>query len=60
VSSGHELIPVGEWRTFDSLNLLEEFSRAGVTVATIKSIAIYGGGHIFDSQVTEVELLAQE
>ena len=60
VSSGHELILVGEWRTFDSLNLLEEFSRAGVTVVTIKSIAIYGGGHIFDSQVTEVELLAQE
>lgn len=60
VSSDHEFVPVGEWRTYDSPNLLGVFSQAGVSVVTIKSISIYGGGHIFDSKVTEVELLAQE
>ena len=60
VSSDHERWPVGEWRTYDSPNLLQAFRDANVSVVTIKSIAIYGGGHIFDSKVTEVELLAQE
>ncbi len=60
VSSDHERVTVGQWTTYDSPNLLEVFSRSGVSVVTIKSIAIYGAGHIFDSKVTEVELLAQE
>ncbi len=60
VSSDHEVVPVGEWKTYDSPNLLGVFSQAGVSVVTIKSISIYGAGHIFDSKVTEVELLAQE
>lgn len=60
ISSDHDRVPVGEWRTYDSPNLLQVFRDANVSVVTIKSVAIYGGGHIFDSKVTEVELLAQE
>lgn len=60
VSREHQRVTANEWTTFDSDNLLEIFETAGQPAATIKSITLYGSGHIFDSEVTEVELLAQE
>jgi hypothetical protein len=60
VSSDHEQVPFGEWRTYDSGNLLDFFTSKGAEAVTIKSITISGAGHIFDSQITDIELLAQE
>jgi len=60
ISSDHERVAAGEWTTYDSPNLLEVFAQANVEVVTIKSIAIYGAGHVFSGHVTEVELLAEE
>jgi hypothetical protein len=60
VSSDHERVPAGEWITYDSPNLLEALRSGGVNVKSVKSISIYGAGHIFDGLVTEVELLAEE
>lgn len=60
VSSDHERVELGEWTTYDSPNLLEVFAEADVEVVTIKSILIYGAGHVFNGYVTEVELLAEE
>ncbi len=59
-SGGHELAPIGSWRTYDSLNLIEVFNQAGLPAASISAIEIYASGHAFVSLVSEVELLAQE
>jgi hypothetical protein len=48
----------GNWRTYDSGNLMEEL--ADTPPALIKSLTIYASGHSFHAMVTEVELLAQE
>lgn len=60
VSSDHERVTIGEWKTYESPNLLEFFRSKGVEAVTIKSILISGAGHRFDSRVTDIELLAQE
>jgi len=60
VSSDHELVTLGEWKTYESPNLLEFLKDRGAEAVTIKSITIFGAGHVFDSQVSDIELLAQE
>jgi len=58
-SGNHNQIAAGAWFLYDSPNLMEilppEFRPA-----RIQSIRIYASGHIYDSMVTNVELLAQE
>jgi hypothetical protein len=53
-----EPVQEGNWRTYDSENLMEELADA--PPALIKSLTIYASGHSFHAMVTEVELLAQE
>ena len=53
-----EQIPLGNWQTYDSGNLMEELAEA--PPASIKQLTIYASGHSFNAMVTEVELLAQE
>jgi hypothetical protein len=60
VSGEHQPVTIGEWTTFESQNLLEIFKDADQPAVTIQSISVYAEGHIFDSSVTEVELLALE
>ena len=59
-TSNHERVAANQWQTVDSGNLLEIFQAAGAPAVTIKSITINGSGHSFDSEVTEVQLLASE
>jgi len=59
-TSHHERIAPNQWQTVDSGNLLEIFQAAGAPAVTIKSITLNGSGHSFDSEVTEVQLLASE
>lgn len=52
--------PFGAWQTYTSDDLLQQFANSGTLAATIKSITIYGEGHTFESQFTDVQLLASE
>ncbi|MDY6877632.1 MAG: hypothetical protein SWK90_15730 [Chloroflexota bacterium] len=53
-----EQIPLGNWRTYETGNLMDELADA--SPATIKSITIYASGHSFNVIVTAVELWVQE
>ena len=56
----HMLWPLAEWKTYTSDDLLQLFATNGAPAAFIKSIAIYGEGHSFQSLFTDVQLLANE
>ncbi|MBI3363151.1 MAG: hypothetical protein HY023_18775 [Chloroflexi bacterium] len=56
----HIRIPKATWYIYDSPNLIDQMNRAGLTPASIISISIYASGHLFESMVSEVELLALE
>ncbi len=58
--SRHERVTASQWQTVDSGNLLEVFQAVNLPAAIIRSITINGSGHIFDSEVTEIQLLASE
>jgi hypothetical protein len=53
-----EEVPLNEWYTYKSNNLVEELADA--PPAIIKSLKIYASGHNFHARVTEVELLVRE
>ena len=59
-TSPHEQVSFAQWQTVDSGNLLDIFRAAGVPAAAIKSITFNASGHAFDSEITEVQLLASE
>jgi hypothetical protein len=59
-TSPHEQISPAQWQTVESGNLLDIFRAAGAPAATIKSITFNASGHAFDSEITEVQLLASE
>ncbi len=56
----HLLWHFAEWETYTSDDLLQLFAASGTQAATIKTITIYGEGHTFESQFTDVQLLANE
>ncbi len=56
----HLRVEQNQWRTFESDNLLEAMRAANAPAAVLKSIAVYGSGHTFDSNVAQVQLLASE
>jgi hypothetical protein len=56
----HILWGLGQWQTYSSDNLLQIFQANGPPAASIKSISIYGEGHTYSSQFTDVQLLASE
>ncbi len=59
-TSGHEQVAPAQWQTVDSGNLLQIFRDAGIPATIIKSITFTSSGHAFDSNLTEVQLLASE
>ena len=59
-SGPHIRVQVGTWYEYDSPNLIDEMAREGITPASIVAISVYASGHLFESQVAEVELLALE
>lgn len=56
----HLRVEQNQWRTYESDNLLEALRAANAGAVVVKSIAIYGSGHTFDSNVAQVQLLASE
>lgn len=48
------------WYVYTSPNLISLFNQAGLPPAHIFSITLYASGHIYQSQVSRVELLAQQ
>jgi hypothetical protein len=56
----HIRLQPGVWYVYDSPNLIEAMTANGLTPASVRAVTIYASGHLFESQVTEVELLALE
>jgi hypothetical protein len=50
----------GVWYSYESDNLIPILTRVGSPPVSLKSISIYASGHIYQSQVAEVQLLGQE
>ncbi len=50
----------GVWYSFESDNLIPILTKVGASPVSLKSISIYASGHIYQSQVDEVELVGQE
>ncbi len=60
VRFAHLLWPWAKWQTYSSDNLLQVFAANGTPAASIKSVTIYSEGHLYNSLVTDVQLLASE
>lgn len=58
-SGNHHQVPANTWFLYDSPNLME-IQPPEIRPARIQSIRVYASGHLYDSMVTDVELLAQE
>jgi hypothetical protein len=58
--SEHLQVPLNQWHTFESPNLIELFQQTGHPAIAIKSITLYASGHTFDSFVTDIQLLGAE
>jgi hypothetical protein len=58
-SGNHNRVPEGAWFLYDSPNLMQILPLE-LQPATIQSVRVYASGHSYDSEVTDVELLAQE
>jgi len=56
----HIRLQPGIWYVYDSPNLIEAMTAQGLTPASVRAVTIYASGHTFESQVSEVELLALE
>lgn len=56
----HLRVEQNQWRTFETENLLDDLRQAAAPAAVLRSIAIYGSGHTFDSNVAQVQLLVSE
>jgi hypothetical protein len=58
-SGNHNQVSWNTWFLYDSPNLME-IQPEKIRPARIQSIRVYASGHIYDSMVTDIELLAQE
>ena len=56
----HIRLQSGVWYVYDSPNLIEEMKAQGFVPASVRAVTVYASGHVFESQVSEVELLALE
>jgi hypothetical protein len=50
----------GVWYSYESDNLIPILTKVGSPPVFLKSISVYASGHIYQSQVAEVQLLGQE
>lgn len=56
----HVRVPLGEWYTFDSGNLMETLRAAGAPPATLTRLRIYASGHSYAVMFSELELIGEE
>jgi len=56
----HIQVPEDTWYAYASPNLLPLLSQDGQAPTAIKSITVYASGHVYQSAITEVELIGQE
>jgi hypothetical protein len=56
----HQQWPARQWKVYDSENLLDVWSEAGIPAAVIKSVTFLASGHTFNSFITDIQLLAAE
>jgi hypothetical protein len=56
----HIRVQPQSWYIYDSPNLIEEMNRQELAPAYIRSISVYASGHLFESMVSELDLLALE
>ncbi len=58
--TNHQQMSPNQWTTYASPNLLELFNQNARPATLIRSITLYAAGHSFESQFTQVQLLAEE
>lgn len=58
--NAHIRVPLGEWYTFDSGNLMETLRAAGAPPATLTRLRIYASGHSYSVMFSELELIGEE
>ncbi len=56
----HIRVPLGEWYTFDSGNLMGSLQAAGAPPATLTRLRIYASGHSYSVMFSELELIGEE
>ncbi|WP_376790254.1 hypothetical protein [Thermoflexus sp.] len=56
----HIRVPLGEWYTFDSGNLIESLRAIGAPPATLTRLRIYASGHSYSVMFSELELIGEE
>lgn len=56
----HIRVPLGEWYTFDSGNLMESLQAIGAPPATLTRLRIYASGHSYSVLFSELELIGEE
>ncbi len=56
----HIRVPLGEWYTFDSGNLMEALRAVGAPPATLTRLRIYASGHSYSVMFAELELIGEE
>ncbi|WP_376792613.1 hypothetical protein [Thermoflexus sp.] len=56
----HLRVPLGEWYTFDSGNLMETLQAVGAPPATLTRLRIYASGHSYSVMISELELIGEE
>jgi len=56
----HIRVPLGEWYTFDSGNLMESLRAIGAPPATLTRLRIYASGHSYSVMFSELELIGEE
>lgn len=58
--TNHQQVAPNQWITYASPNLLELFRQNARPATLIRSITLYAAGHSFESQFSQVQLLAEE
>ncbi|MCS7250853.1 MAG: hypothetical protein NZ572_00190 [Thermoflexus sp.] len=56
----HIRVPLEEWYTFDSGNLMESLRAAGAPPATLTRLRVYASGHSYSVMLSELELIGEE
>jgi len=58
--NAHIRVPLGEWYTFDSGNLMEALRAIGAPPATLTRLRVYASGHSYAVMFSELELIGEE
>lgn len=58
--TAHVQIPMGQLRSWESGNLLEQLAQENIPPRRIKSVSLVAQGHSFETQVLDVSLIASD